>query len=122
MRCPTAADAFMMAEPSNVGGDDGNCVYAGHAGTDVAIYSSRFLHKNVVGCETFKKKDFESALKEGFLKTDADLRLESGMVECQRIRREVARSKQHGSDEEDEVKNPVIHCHVVVVYEKVKTA
>ena len=27
---------------------------AGHAGTDVAIYSSKFLHKNVVGSAAYK--------------------------------------------------------------------
>ena len=44
-------------------------------------------------------------LQEGFLKTDADLRLESGHIECQRIRREVAKAKQQeqGSDDDEEV-------------------
>lgn len=42
--------------------------------------------------------------QEGFLKTDADLKLQSGMLECQRIRREVQKSKQQGSDDDDEVR------------------
>jgi len=33
----------------------------------------------------------EAALKNGFLKTDADLLLEEGMAECLKIRKEVAR-------------------------------
>jgi len=76
-------------------------VYDGHAGTDVAIYTSRFLHKNVAQTAAYKSKDYNTALKEGFLKTDADLRTEQGISECSRIRREVARSKQ-GSDEDDD--------------------
>jgi serine/threonine protein phosphatase PrpC len=76
-------------------------VYDGHAGTDVAIYTSRFLHKNVAATAAYKSKDYTTALKEGFLKTDADLRKDEGISECSRIRREVARSKQ-GSDEDDE--------------------
>ena len=44
------------------------CVYiyvhhAGHAGKDVAIYSSRNLHMNVVRSEAFKQKNYEKALK-----------------------------------------------------------
>mmetsp|Transcript_7162 Transcript_7162/g.13858 ORF Transcript_7162/g.13858 Transcript_7162/m.13858 type:complete len:320 (+) Transcript_7162:45-1004(+) len=77
-------------------------VYDGHAGTDVAIYSSRFLHQNVKSSPAYAKKDFNTALKEGFLKTDADLRLDSGMVECAKIRREVARSKTQGSDDDED--------------------
>lgn len=41
-------------------------------------------------------------MQEGFIKTDEDLRTEAGMLECQKIRREVARSKQQGSDDEDD--------------------
>lgn len=33
----------------------------------------------------------ETALKSGFLKTDADLLLDEGMAECLKIRKEVAR-------------------------------
>jgi hypothetical protein len=36
---------------------------AGHAGKDVAIYSSRNLHLNVVRSEAFKQKKYEVALK-----------------------------------------------------------
>jgi len=75
-------------------------VYDGHAGTDVAIYTSRFLHKNCISDPDMKAGKVEIALKSGFLKTDADLLLEEGMAECLKIRKEVARRK-HGNDNQD---------------------
>lgn len=76
-------------------------VYDGHAGTDVAIYTSRYLHKNCIGDPDMKAGKIEEALKSGFLKTDANLLLEEGMAECLKIRKEVARRK-HGNDQEDD--------------------
>ena len=43
----------------------------------------------------------ESALKNGFLKTDADLLGDEGMAECLKIRKEVARRK-HGRENQDD--------------------
>jgi len=74
-------------------------VYDGHAGTDVAIYTSRYLHKNCINDPDMKAGRVEIALKSGFLKTDADLQLEAGMAECLKIRKEVARRK-HGNNQD----------------------
>mmetsp|Transcript_67370 Transcript_67370/g.179875 ORF Transcript_67370/g.179875 Transcript_67370/m.179875 type:complete len:334 (-) Transcript_67370:201-1202(-) len=63
-------------------------VFDGHAGTDVAIYASRHVHSNLRNSELFKSGKYEEALKEAFLKTDADLRTEEGHAECFKIRRE----------------------------------
>ncbi|EKX37869.1 hypothetical protein GUITHDRAFT_154860 [Guillardia theta CCMP2712] len=76
-------------------------VYDGHAGTDVAIYSSRFLHKNLLKSPLLKQGQIEAALKEAFLKTDSDLLTSEGMSECEAIRREIAR-RDEDEDEEDE--------------------
>lgn len=75
-------------------------VYDGHAGTDVAIYTSRFLHLNCISDPDMKAGRIKAALKNGFLKTDADLLKDEGMAECLKIRKEVARRK-HGSDNQD---------------------
>ena len=45
-------------------------VYDGHGGDKVAIYAGQNIHKIVASQETFKKGDFEQALKDGFLATD----------------------------------------------------
>lgn len=45
-------------------------VYDGHGGDKVAIYTGDHLHKIVAKQEAFKKKDFEQALKDGFLAID----------------------------------------------------
>lgn len=76
-------------------------VYDGHAGTDVAIYTSRFLHKNCIDDPDMKAGKIEAALKNGFLKTDEMLQQEQGMSECFKIRKEVARRK-HGNDNNDD--------------------
>jgi len=73
-------------------------VYDGHAGTDVAIYASKYLHKNVLSNSNLQT-EVEKALKEGFLKTDADLLTQAGMEECHKIRRDVSR-RRSGSDKE----------------------
>lgn len=48
------AKALLCGERAGVGGDARGVRVAGHAGTDVAIYSSKFLHKNVVDSTAYK--------------------------------------------------------------------
>ena len=45
-------------------------VYDGHGGDKVALYAGEQLHKIVAKQESFKNKDFEQALKDGFLAID----------------------------------------------------
>jgi protein phosphatase 2C family protein 2/3 len=48
-------------------------VYDGHGGDKVAIYTGENLHKIIAKQESFKNKDFEQALKDGFLAIDRAL-------------------------------------------------
>lgn len=45
-------------------------VYDGHGGDKVALYTGEHLHNIVARQESFKNKDFEQALKDGFLAID----------------------------------------------------
>lgn len=45
-------------------------VYDGHGGDKVAIYTGENLHKIVAKQEAFKERNFEQALKDGFLAID----------------------------------------------------
>lgn len=45
-------------------------VYDGHGGDKVALYTGDHLHNIVAKQESFKNKDFEQALKDGFLAID----------------------------------------------------
>ncbi|KAF2480059.1 protein phosphatase 2C protein 1, partial [Neohortaea acidophila] len=45
-------------------------VYDGHGGERVAIFTGEKLHQIIAKQEAFKKKDFEQALKDGFLAID----------------------------------------------------
>ncbi|KAI4251330.1 MAG: hypothetical protein LQ352_004919 [Teloschistes flavicans] len=45
-------------------------VYDGHGGDRVALYAGENVHKILAKQETFKKGDYEQALKDGFLATD----------------------------------------------------
>lgn len=45
-------------------------VYDGHGGDKVALFAGDNLHEIVKKQETFKKGDYEQALKDGFLATD----------------------------------------------------
>ena len=45
-------------------------VYDGHGGDKVAIYTGENLHKIIAKQEAFKNKNFEQALKDGFLAID----------------------------------------------------
>ncbi|KAK6396600.1 Protein phosphatase type 2C 3 [Meristemomyces frigidus] len=45
-------------------------VYDGHGGDKVALYTGENLHKIIAKQEAFKKRDFEQALKDGFLAID----------------------------------------------------
>ncbi|CAD5214892.1 unnamed protein product [Bursaphelenchus okinawaensis] len=49
-------------------------VYDGHGGARVAQFAGMHLHKRVVGNEDFAKGDIASAIRNGFLKIDEDLR------------------------------------------------
>eukprot|EP00960_Hanusia_phi_P046266 757725-Hanusia_phi.AAC.7 len=84
-------------------------VYDGHAGTDVAIYTSQFLHKNLLNCPLFKQGQIEAALKEAFLTTDSNLLTKEGMSECEKIRREIARRCMRDEDEDEEDEEGSIH-------------
>lgn len=59
-------------------------VYDGHGGDKVALYTGEHLHKIIAKQESFKTKDFEQALKDGFLAIDRAIL--SGMIavpECE---------------------------------------
>jgi protein phosphatase 2C family protein 2/3 len=45
-------------------------VYDGHGGEKVAQFAGDHLHKIIAKQESFKSKDYEQALKDGFLATD----------------------------------------------------
>lgn len=45
-------------------------VYDGHGGDKVALFAGENIHKILAKQEAFKNKDFEQALKDGFLATD----------------------------------------------------
>lgn len=77
-------------------------VFDGHAGTDVAIYASRHVYRNLSSSELFKGGKYEEALKEAFLKTDADLRTEEGHAECFKIRREIRKRDDDDDDDMDD--------------------
>ena len=45
-------------------------VYDGHGGDKVALFAGEHIHKILAKQAAFKNKDFEQALKDGFLATD----------------------------------------------------
>ena len=45
-------------------------VYDGHGGDKVALFAGENVHKIIARQEAFKRKDYEQALKDGFLATD----------------------------------------------------
>ena len=45
-------------------------VYDGHGGDRVALFAGENIHKILAKQEAFKRKDYEQALKDGFLATD----------------------------------------------------
>ncbi|KAI8843604.1 phosphatase 2C-like domain-containing protein [Chytridium lagenaria] len=49
-------------------------VYDGHGGANVAEYSGKFLHKNIVLDKAFETGNYREAIKNGFLRTDEELR------------------------------------------------
>lgn len=61
-------------------------VYDGHGGDKVALYTGENLHKIIAKQEAFKNKDFEQALKDGFLAIDrailSDPRYEEEVSGC----------------------------------------
>jgi len=48
-------------------------VYDGHGGDKVALFAGEHVHKIVARQEAFKRKEFEQALKDGFLATDRSI-------------------------------------------------
>lgn len=56
-------------------------VYDGHGGDKVALYTGENLHKIIAKQESFKQRDFEQALKDGFLAIDRAIL--SGMLSHQ---------------------------------------
>ncbi len=55
-------------------------VYDGHGGDKVALFAGENIHKILAKQESFKKKDFEQALKDGFLATDRAIL--NGELDC----------------------------------------
>ncbi|KAG9063580.1 Protein phosphatase 2C 2 [Linnemannia hyalina] len=51
-------------------------VYDGHGGDTVAKYSGDHLHKNIFADAAFGEKEFKTAIRNGFLKTDRALHLD----------------------------------------------
>ncbi|KAJ3291488.1 PP2C-domain-containing protein [Rhizoclosmatium globosum] len=49
-------------------------VYDGHGGSAVAKYSGNHLHKKITAEPAFKTADYKTAIKNGFLATDVDLK------------------------------------------------
>ena len=45
-------------------------VYDGHGGDKVAIFAGQNVHRIIAKQDAFKRKDYEQALKDGFLATD----------------------------------------------------
>jgi protein phosphatase 2C family protein 2/3 len=56
-------------------------VYDGHGGDKVALFAGKNVHKIVAKQDAFKKRDFEQALKDGFLATDRAI-LKSESLVC----------------------------------------
>lgn len=54
-------------------------VYDGHGGDKVALYTGENLHKIIAKQDSFKSRDFEQALKDGFLAIDRAIL--SGMLQ-----------------------------------------
>jgi len=48
-------------------------VYDGHGGDKVALYAGEHLHKIIAKQDAFKNKQFEQALKDGFLAIDRSI-------------------------------------------------
>ncbi|KAJ1917426.1 Protein phosphatase 2C 2 [Tieghemiomyces parasiticus] len=49
-------------------------VYDGHGGVSSANFSGQELHNHIIQSKAFAAKDYEAAIKEGFLSADAQLR------------------------------------------------
>ena len=45
-------------------------VYDGHGGDKVALFAGQNVHRIIAKQDAFQKKDYEQALKDGFLATD----------------------------------------------------
>eukprot|EP01064_Diplonema_japonicum_P016234 TRINITY_DN24230_c0_g1_i1.p1 TRINITY_DN24230_c0_g1~~TRINITY_DN24230_c0_g1_i1.p1 ORF type:complete len:387 (+),score=136.48 TRINITY_DN24230_c0_g1_i1:31-1161(+) len=58
-------------------GDDDEAIYAvfdGHSGAEVAKFAAEKLETHLKGTEEWAKKDYEAALKKGFLSLDGEMR------------------------------------------------
>lgn len=61
---------FPLAQKSHASKISFFAVFDGHGGDKVALFSGENLHKIVAKQDSFKKGDYEQALKDGFLATD----------------------------------------------------
>ncbi|EPE04964.1 protein phosphatase 2c ptc2 [Ophiostoma piceae UAMH 11346] len=61
---------FPLAQKSHTSKISFFAVFDGHGGDKVALFSGENLHKIVAKQESFKKGNYEQALKDGFLATD----------------------------------------------------
>ena len=61
---------FPLAQKSHTSKISFFAVFDGHGGDKVALFSGEHLHKIVAKQESFKKGNYEQALKDGFLATD----------------------------------------------------
>ena len=53
-----------------------HAIYRSHLGDTVAKYSGDHLHKNIFEDPAFSKKEFKTAIRNGFLETDRALHLD----------------------------------------------
>ena len=68
LQAEDADNGFVAASPEDRLSFFG--VYDGHGGDKVALFAGENIHKILAKQEAFKRKDFEQALKDGFLATD----------------------------------------------------
>lgn len=61
---------FPLAQKSHASKISFFGVYDGHGGDKVALFAGENVHKIVAKQESFKKSNYEQALKDGFLATD----------------------------------------------------
>ncbi|KAJ1983695.1 Protein phosphatase 2C 2 [Dimargaris verticillata] len=71
------AHATVLNVQDNDNNDTGSAffgVYDGHGGVNSATFSGQSLHKHIVRTDAFKQGDFETAIRQGFLEADEELR------------------------------------------------
>ena len=63
---------------------DGNClfgVFDGHGGPEVALFTRAHFTKNLINHPSYKKRDYQTALEQTFIKMDRLLMTEKGKQE-----------------------------------------